>query len=202
MDLNAQSLIVQLPNKRLDFYMVDINKAEARLMEVAIVNPVTANELCAFFNVSSGQASKYIGLLESEILLCKKEYDLAKATVLLDKLPAEIIKIRDQGIKPNDDWREAHIRRDPDCTKWQDAVDELKAAQAFINSKFKCFERAYYACYKEKDRKQFTPTTNINGYSGMTDNGMNSLPIHQKDFDEMAKFYGGNNEQKTNGQTT
>jgi hypothetical protein len=189
MDLNATSLTIQLPHTRLDYPMAEIHKAEARLMEVAIVNPVTANELSAFFNSSCSLVSKTLGLLEYELTKCKKEYDLAKAVVILDKLPAKIIELRNQGIKPNEEWRNAYITRDEECSLWQESINELSAAQAFLASKQKCFERAYYSCYKEKDRKQFT--TPINGYIGMTDNAIIGSPLPQKDIDEVAKFYGG-----------
>jgi hypothetical protein len=191
MDLTSHLLTIQLPHTQLDFPMTEIHKAEARLMEVSIVNPVTANELSAFFNSACSLTSKTIGLLEYELAKSKKNYDLAKAVVILDKLPAEIIKLRDQGIKPNEDWRTAYITRDEECDLWQDSINELMAAQAFLTSKLKCFERAYYSCYKEKDRKQFTPTTHINGYVGMTDNAIVGAPVQPQDLNELARLYGG-----------
>jgi hypothetical protein len=191
MDLSSQSLVIQLPHTQLNYSMEEIHKAEARLMEVAIVNPVTANELSAFFNTACSTTSKTLGMLEYELSKCKKNYDLAKASVVLDKLPAEIIKLRDQGIKPNEDWREAFITRDEECSLWQESIEQLKAAQAFLASKLKCFERAYYSCYKEKDRKQFTPTTNITGHIGMTDNAIVGAPVDSKDLQELARLYGG-----------
>lgn len=185
MDLTATSLIIQLPTNVLEYPMSEIHKAESRLMEVAIVNPVTANELSAFFNSACSLVSKTLGLLEYELSKCQKQYDLSKATVILDKLPAEVIKLRDQGIKTNEDWRQAYVTRDPECSMWQNSIEELKAAQAFLVSKLKCFERAYYSCYKEKGKN----TNPINGFVGMTDNASVCAPIPDRDLNEVARMY-------------
>lgn len=155
-------------NKTLSIDLSLINQGEGRLFEVSMVNPVTANELCAFFNGVASKCSFELGKLEFEILSANKQYDLAKATVILDVAPIEAEKLKEKGLKANDAWRDALICRDTECRFWKDIIDQLEAVKGLLATKLKSFERAYYVCYKEKDRKVFTPDTKINGYIGET----------------------------------
>lgn len=130
-----------------------INLAESRLFEISTVTPVTANELCSFFNQTIYYATNQIGLIQWEINKAQKQYDLSKATVILDKLPEAAAKLKESGQKANDQWRDAMITRDEECTYWKDIIDQLQAFEKLLQAKHKAFERAYFLAYKEKENR-------------------------------------------------
>jgi hypothetical protein len=146
--------------------MQTIYSAEGRLSETKMVNSVTAVELMASFNEASNITSKYLSWVEYEILQAKKTLDLAKATVILDKMPAEAIRLKDSGIKMNEDHRSAMITRDADCQKSLDILNGLEAVKAYLTAKNRTFERGYYLCRDAMTKKGITLP--MNGYEGMT----------------------------------
>lgn len=126
--------------------MSKIYEVEGRIQETRYANPHTAIELTALFNEASGLASKYIAWINYEILQAEKEFDMCKAVVILDKLPEQLAKIKTLGIKPNEDYRNALITKDPECQKALDVLNGLKSVREFVESKHKLFERSYYSC--------------------------------------------------------
>lgn len=148
--------------------MADVYRTEERLYETQLVNPLTANELATVFNNGCRLVSKYISWVDYEQLKAEKRLSLDRATVVLDIIPEEAKKLKDTGLKPNDDWREAVIVRDSAYSKTLDTVNELKAISALLSSKLKIFEKAYYMCYREKDRKSMLSSNSFNGSIGQT----------------------------------
>jgi hypothetical protein len=161
-----------LPEERciLEMPMGLIDQAESRLHEIRLVSPATANELKGLFNEAANKSSKYIAWIEYEILKAQKQYDLDRATVILDKAPVEAVKLKEHGIKMNEDLREALISRDEDCQYALDILNALKAAKALLESNYWSFIRAFNSADHVSQQKTFTPTPNFGGTIGQTYN--------------------------------
>ena len=148
-DLINQAAILELPrgdlNKgSLQLDMSIIYAAESRIAEIRTINPATIADLIATFNEATNVTTKYVSWIKFEILRAKRNYDLAKATVILDKLPAEIARLKESGLKDNADFRSALYARDSECRQTKDIMDALEAAKAFLDAKIKSFERSYW----------------------------------------------------------
>lgn len=150
-----------LPALSID--MTEVYRAEGRLREVAVANDGTSLELASYFNEVCNLTSKYISWIDYEIVEAKKEFDKAKAVVVLDKMLDEFKKFKDAGIKNNEDFREALIVRDPECARAQDTVDMLNAAKKLLEGKFWSFLRAYNTTNSVAERRRATPIPNLNG---------------------------------------
>ena len=133
---------LSLPPLQLD--MVKLYDAESRISETRTVNAATASELMSVFNEACNTGNKYIAWIKYEILISKKNFDLAKATVIIDRLPDEVAKLKAAGVKDNADFRSALVDRDPDCRAAKDSLDTLEAVKTFIEAKIKSFERSYW----------------------------------------------------------
>lgn len=151
----------------LQLDMTAVYQIEARQHETKMVTPLTCNELATEFNRGIHILSKYISWLRYEIGKAEEQFKLAKATVTLEKAPDEAAKLKN-GLKPNDDWREALVVRDPECQKWSDVQAKLEAVKVFLEGKMKSLERSYYTCYKEKEQKGRLPTQSHSGSVGQT----------------------------------
>ena len=162
MDFNATTLIVPTTKELLQLNLEDVYKAESRLPEIAFLNPGKANELCAFFNTAVKDIQKFISLVEYHIILAERERSLAKATVIIDKLPGLVAKLKEDGMKPNDDWREAVVMRDTEYMRCEDIVSGLNAAKSMLVSKYDSFKRAYFVSYKEKEGHTSQLNTSFN----------------------------------------
>lgn len=136
--------------------MTKIYEAESRISETRVSNPATSAELTSVFNEACSVSTKYIAWVKYEILKAKRNYDLAKATVIIDKLPDEIAKLKESGLKDNADFRSALIDRDVDCRKYRDISDALEAVKSFLEAKVKTFERSYWDS-KENTKKLINP---------------------------------------------
>jgi hypothetical protein len=152
--------------------MGDIYAAENRLMEVAIVNPRTVAELMATFNYAANLVTKYMGWISWDLLTAKKQFDLCKAEVILDKMPEAISKLRDMGIKNNEDFRNAMIARDPNCSAYLDVINTLTATYELLESKSKSFIRAYYTCQDQARNKDQLPYVNANRSPGFANSNI------------------------------
>jgi hypothetical protein len=153
--------------------MKPLHEAENRLSEVRIVSPATAPELTGYFNEVCNLSNKYLAWIEYEIIQAKKNYDLAKATVILEKSIDEYerqkIRFKELGVKFNEDFREAMIIKDTECQLRKENVDSLEAVKALIEAKSKSFERAYYACRLIADNKnRAAASPNFSGIIGQT----------------------------------
>lgn len=140
----------QLP---LALDMTEVYLAERRLREVSVVNPQKAPELMGFFNDVCNTTTKYIAWIEYEILVAQKQFDLAKATVILEKSPEIYRPLKDTGIKYNEDFRDACVARDPECGKASEKVQFLVATRALLDAKARSFVRAYNAAKAVWERR-------------------------------------------------
>ena len=159
-----------LPEERstLDLPMDLIDQAERRLHEVRLVSTATATELKGLFNEAANGASKYMAWIEYEILKAKKQLDLDRATVILDKLPAEAARLMDTGMKMNKNMRDALISRDEDCQYALDVLNSLQAMKALMDSYYWTFIRAHKSVEEVSNRRNGNPTPNFGGHVGQT----------------------------------
>lgn len=148
-DLVSQVPTLEVPRGDLDsppllLDMTKIYQAENRISEIRVANLATAADLQAVFNEACNTGNKYVAWLKYEILRAKRNFDLAKATVMIDKLPLEVAKLKEAGMKDNADFRSAIIDKDPECRSTKDVLDVLEATKTFIEVKVKSFERSYW----------------------------------------------------------
>jgi hypothetical protein len=147
----------------LSLNMHSIYLTEQRLQETRAVTPASAPELRAAFNEACNTVTKYIAWIKYEILTAKKNLDLSRAEILLDKVP-EVLK--EKGIKDNADIREAIVNRDQDYQEKLDVLNTLEATKSLLESKSKTFERAYWDCRdiaNDKGRIAASPNFSVNG---------------------------------------
>jgi hypothetical protein len=155
------------PNKPpLELNMELLDTAEKRLHEVRLANPAMSKDLEGLFNEAANLATKYLAWIKYEILQAEKNYSLDRATVILEKLPEEALKLKEKGIKINEDYREALIIRDEACAKSLDILNSLKAVQALLEACSETFIRAHYSSRNKE--KELAPTPNFNGIVGQT----------------------------------
>lgn len=192
--LDSNVLVIPRGTKGLASIKLDMSKVyetEARLHETSYVNPHSAVELTSVFNQGSGLVAKYICWINYEILQAEKELDLCKAVVILDKVPEQAHKLKELGIKPNEDYRNALITRDPECRAALDVLNGLKAAKEFLETKHKLFDRSYYSCRNLIN--QPTKYTPINTYAGSTadpqSNFMGENENLPKVDEDVVKYY-------------
>jgi hypothetical protein len=154
-----------LPPIVLDLSRID--HGESRLKEVSYVTPLTSRELSSFFNEVTNEATKYLAWIEYEILRAKKECDIARARVILEKVPAEAEKLMATGMKANSEWRDALIATDPEYQQCYDIVSALTAIKYLLEGKAKTFERAYFSAkLVGEERSMVSATPNLNGVNG------------------------------------
>lgn len=152
------------PHLELDMSLLDT--AEKRLHEVRLANPALSKDLEGLFNEAANLATKYLAWIKYEILQAEKNYSLDRATVILEKLPEEALKLKEKGIKMNEDYREALIIRDEACARSLDVLNSLKAVQALLEASSETFIRAHYSS-RNKER-EMAPTPNFMGTVGQT----------------------------------
>lgn len=147
-----------------------IDEAERRLHEVRLANPATRNELCGLFNQAANTCGKYQAWIEYEILRADKAHKLDRAVVILEKATEEAKRLKELGIKMNEDLREALISRDEACAASLETLNELKAMKALLESHFWSFIRAHNSCIEVAQSRGFAPTPQFNGSEGQTYN--------------------------------
>lgn len=155
------------PNKpALELNMDLLDAAEKRLHEVRLANPALSKDLEGLFNEAANLATKYLAWIKYEILQAEKNYSLDRATVILEKLPEEAARLKEKGIKMNEDYREALIIRDEACSRSLDVLNSLKAVQALLEASSETFIRAHYSSRTKE--KEMAPTPNFMGTVGQT----------------------------------
>lgn len=154
------------PALELDMSIID--EGERRLHEVRMVSSATSQDLSGLYNESANTTSKYLAWVAYEILNADKQHMLDRATVMLDKAPEEAIRLKETGIKMNEDLREALIARDADCQISLDIVNSLKAVQKLLEASYWTFIRAHNAAGEVAKKKDFAPTPNFSGTVGQT----------------------------------
>lgn len=174
-DLNIGAQVLMVPRgtpglepMRLDMTM--IYGAEARLRDVAIATPRTAPELMATYNEAANQLTKYISWVKYEKLRAEKELGLAKAEVIIDKLPEQVAKLKESGIKPNEDFRDALVAKDQKCSEIQEKINGIEAIMSLMESKFWTFIRAFDTAKMVGSLKDASISDKINATPGMLEN--------------------------------
>lgn len=147
-DLNIGEQILLVPRgtgglepMRLD--MTEIYQTERRLRDVATATPGTAPELQATYNVAANEIGKYISWVKYEKLRGEKELKLAKARVIIDDLPGHAAKLKESGIKMNEDIRDAYFVKDARCSEIMEKLNAIEAVLALLEAKFWSFIRAH-----------------------------------------------------------
>jgi hypothetical protein len=120
------------------------------------------------FNEAANTVTKYMSWIKYEILTGEKEFNLAKAEVIIDKLPDEAKKLKDTGMKPNENLREALIAKDQKCSELTERLNALNAAYELLDCKARAFIRAYSAVRSLCGFKDYVPAAKINATPGMT----------------------------------
>ena len=148
-DIVSQLEVIEVPRgdatlPPLQLAMKPLYEAESRISETRVSNPATVAELVSIFNNACHLSNKYISWLKYEILRAKRNFDLAKASVMIDKLPDHVARLKESGIKDNADFRAALIDTDPECRACKDTLDVLEAVKTFLEAKLKTFERSYW----------------------------------------------------------
>lgn len=149
---------------RLD--MAAIYQAEGRLRDVAYATPATAPELQATFNVAANEVGKYMAWVKYEQLRGKKEFGKAKSRVVIDEMPSKAKELKDSGVKPNEDFRDALVARDQQCSDIQERLDAMEAVYALLEGKFWSFVRAFNAAGGNSNTKGATPSQSLNAIPG------------------------------------
>lgn len=147
---------------RLD--MTEVYHTERRLREVAFATPGTAPELQATYNVAANEIGKYISWVKYEKLRAEKELKLAKARVIIDDLPGHAARLKESGIKMNEDIRDAYFVKDKACSEMMEKINAIEAVLALLESKFWSFIRAHDS------------VSNTAAKRGMTGINMNATP--------------------------
>jgi len=146
----------------LSLDMSKVYEVEQRITETRTVNPMTAPELRSVFNEACSLATKYIAWVKYEILNAKKNLDLVRAEILLDKLPSILKDLKDQGIKDSADIRDSIVKRDTEYQTALDVLNTLEATKQLLDSKAKTFERAYWDCRDlAKDKGRIANSVNL-----------------------------------------
>lgn len=148
-DASASNKVLSVPRgginePPLQLDLTTIHAAESRIKETRIINSATSAELKSVFNEACNNTTKYIAWVKYEILRAEKAFDLAKATVLIDKLPDMLVEMKKVGIKDNADFRKSIVDRDTECQKMRDILAALEAVKLLLTAKAKSFDRAYW----------------------------------------------------------
>lgn len=150
--------------------MSTVYEAEQRVSETGSTSVENATQLAGYFNQACNTVGKYLAWVEYEINQAKKQFGLAKATVILEKAPEEWKKLSGiQGMKYNEDFREAVVARDPECQQWQDVVAALEASKKLLEGKFWTFVRAFNSCEARTEHRGIKAAQPVlNGFEGQT----------------------------------
>jgi hypothetical protein len=144
--------------------MTLIYEAESRLSDLRFVNHETGVELSAYYTQVCNTVTKYLAWLEYELLAADKHYGLAKATVILDHMPEAAQKLKESGVKVNEDVREAMIAKDIACQSQLERLNMLKALQKLLEGKMHSFTKAHYlARLAVEKRHGIDPIPNLSG---------------------------------------
>jgi len=112
---------------------------EARLAELAWVNPHTATELFSTFNRAWLDTEKTLATLTYHHALAKKNLTLVRGETFLNCTEAAV---KARGHKPSADIRKAMVDVDPAVLEAQDRLDRIDAVIAYVKSKQTAFASA------------------------------------------------------------
>lgn len=154
----------------LDMDMDVIDEAERRMRELRLVSHATKTELSGLFNEAANASGKYSGWVEYEVTQAKKTLAKCRSDVILGKMMDEAKRMKDLGIKMNEDIREALISKDEACERALDLVDSLTAVKTVLEEHKWSFIRSFNAAQGIADSRGSAPTPNFGGAVGQTYN--------------------------------
>lgn len=154
----------------LELDMSLLDEADRRLQEVRLVSHATKTELQGLYNQAANEAGKYMGWIEYEILKAKKEVTKARSNVIMGVAMEEAKKLKELGMKMNEDLREALISRDPVCDEATDRLNALEAVKVLLGEAKWSFIRAFNSISELAQQKGAQPTPNFVGELGQTFN--------------------------------
>ncbi len=128
-----------------------ILKAEARVIEVQNVTPMKAGELLATFTICWRELHAHVSQMEFQKTEAQRVVDRVRATILLDKIPEELIRRKMATTKAplaSADVREAIIVMDPDYDEAFGRLRQIEAVVELLRGKLKSFEWAYMSVKK------------------------------------------------------
>lgn len=128
-----------------------VDKAEARVMEIASLTPAKAPELLASFNAAYIIAIKAQAAVQHELVVAKRFTEKARATALLDRVP-DILRAKGLSTPKNpmgsEDIRTAVLEMDEEYSQALDRVNFLSCILELVKGKAKGVEMAYTAVKK------------------------------------------------------
>jgi hypothetical protein len=149
------------PPISLDMSVID--EAERRMHEVRLVSQATCKELGGLFNQAANLAGRYKAYVKHELLKAEKHHALDRSVVILEVAPAYA---RANGLKSNEDIREALICKDAACSASLDIVNALKAVEALFDSSQWSYIRACAAADENANSRNASPTPYTGGHIG------------------------------------
>jgi len=192
-DLLNQSKILEVPRGSLEglplqLDMTKLYEAESRMHEITTSNIATVAELKSVFNEACNTGNKYIAWIGGELLNAKRAFDLAKATVILDKLPDEVAKLKAAGLKDNADFRSAMVDRDEECRKVKEIIDVLETVKEFLQAKVKSFDRSYWDSKENAKRLMGAAGTPIFNQGNPVYEPQQTVPSYGTKQDEEVQY--------------
>ncbi len=164
------------PGQSLKFNMAKIYDAERRLPEIRGLNPSVAADLKFQFLEAQADVLKYLALLRYQFLTAKRNYDVARATALLDKFPDFAASLKEDGRKENESIREAFLIRDADVLRCREIMEAMDATKVYMENKEKTLDRAYWECKGSlEDHNKILAGRPFN--QGSLDNSTPMMPI-------------------------
>jgi len=133
--------------------MSRVYEAEGRLQDLAAILPGTAAEFMSVMNGAAHLTTNHIAAVTQEVILAKRECDRRKAVVVLEEMPKKFASMKESGMKPNEDSREAILALDEQYSNLKDRLDCLMAAGAHLENKVKTFIRAFNAAKSIMERR-------------------------------------------------
>lgn len=131
--------------------MENIYQAEGRLKDVMTCTPEKSSEMMGAMNIAANETAKYMAWIQYELLMAKKHFDKRKAILILDNFPDWLKK---NGLKSNEEMREAFIIKDEEAFQLRDRIDCLTAALYLLENKLKSFVRAFNAARSVADSRR------------------------------------------------
>lgn len=172
---NEVSIVVPRGVPGLAPVTIDITvlvRAEARIVEVAAVTPVKAPELLATFNIAFLEASKFIALVEQELVQAKRFADKRRSVVILDVVP-QVLATKGLATAKNpmgsEDLRRAILDGDEEYQKCLDRVNVIECYLELLKGKQKGIEMAYTSVKKLLGEQAFNFGNNHNLSAGGED---------------------------------
>lgn len=174
-NLPVKGRVLQVPrgipgSAPLALEMDIIDEAERRLHEARLASHATKTELSGLFNEAANAAGKYSSWIAYEILRAKKHQAKCRSNVILGSMMDEAKRLKELGVKMNEDIREAFISKDPACEEALDILNSLIAVQTLLEEHKWSFIRSFNSVQEIAQSRGASPTPQFGGSLGQTYN--------------------------------